>query len=83
LRSQQYLHLYICNNLNWLLGGTKAPGTANMQKMQRKFGVFLPRTADDQQVGMLLQDFEAADRMLEAVSLPLCYSGLHEVLTNS
>jgi amphiphysin len=37
--------------------------------MQRKFGVFLPRTADDAQVGMLLQDFEAADRMLEAV----CY----------
>lgn len=42
-----------------------------MQKMQRKFGVFLPRTADDAQVGMLLADFEAADRMLEAVCLPL------------
>ncbi|KAE9986106.1 hypothetical protein BLS_000039 [Venturia inaequalis] len=38
-----------------------------MQKMQRKFGVFLPRTADDAQVGMLLADFEAADRMLEAL----------------
>lgn len=37
--------------------------------MQRKFGVFLPRTADDAQVGMLLADFEAADRMLEAVCL--------------
>lgn len=48
-----------------------------MQKMQRKFGVFLPRTADDAQVGMLLADFEAADRMLEAVRLPLQICGTY------
>lgn len=48
-----------------------------MQRMQRKLGVFLPRTADDAQVGMLLADFEAADRMLEAVCLLLEMPGRH------
>jgi hypothetical protein len=35
--------------------------------MQRKFGTFLPRTADDAQVSMLIHDFEQADKMLETV----------------
>jgi hypothetical protein len=38
--------------------------------MQRKVGAFLPRTADDSQVGMLIADFEAADKMLETVCYP-------------
>lgn len=38
-----------------------------MQRMQRKMGAFLPRTADDHQVGMLIADFQAADKMLGTV----------------
>ncbi|KAG8525785.1 uncharacterized protein KY384_000545 [Bacidia gigantensis] len=35
-----------------------------MQSVQRRFGKFLPRTADESQVSVLLKDFEDADRML-------------------
>lgn len=35
--------------------------------MQRRFGKFLPRTADETQVGVLLKDFEDADKMLAKV----------------
>ncbi|KIW00624.1 uncharacterized protein PV09_07819 [Verruconis gallopava] len=38
-----------------------------MQRMQRKIGAFLPRTADDSQVAILIADFEAADKMLETL----------------
>lgn len=41
-----------------------------MQSMQRRFGKLLPRTADESQVGVLLKDFEDADKMLAKV----CYS---------
>lgn len=37
--------------------------------MQRRFGKFLPRTADEAQVGVLLKDFEDADIMLAKVFL--------------
>jgi hypothetical protein len=47
-----------------------------MQRMQRKIGAMLPRTADDSQVAMLIADFEAADKMLETV----CYMKLHVYL---
>ncbi|KAI9659439.1 MAG: hypothetical protein M1821_001697 [Bathelium mastoideum] len=35
-----------------------------MQRMQRKFGSYLPRTADEAQVGTMLHEFEEADKML-------------------
>ncbi|KAF2426540.1 hypothetical protein EJ08DRAFT_593457 [Tothia fuscella] len=35
--------------------------------MQRRFGAMLARTADDAQVGMLIHDFESADKMLETL----------------
>jgi len=35
--------------------------------MQRTFGKFLPRTADESQVSVLLKDFEDADKMLSKV----------------
>ena len=35
-----------------------------MQSVQRRFGKFLPRTADESQVAVLLKDFEDADKML-------------------
>jgi hypothetical protein len=38
-----------------------------MQRMQRKVQAFKKGTADDAQVGMLIHDFEAADKMLETV----------------
>lgn len=38
-----------------------------MQSMQRRFGKFLPRTADESQVAVLLKDFEDADKMLAKV----------------
>lgn len=41
-----------------------------MQSMQRRFGKFLPRSADETQVAVLLNDFDEADRMLAKV----CYS---------
>jgi hypothetical protein len=40
-----------------------------MQTMQRKFGKFLPRTADESQVAVLLKDFEDADKMLSKVGM--------------
>ena len=39
-----------------------------MQSMQRRFGKLLPRTADESQVAVLLNDFEDADKMLARVS---------------
>ena len=39
-----------------------------MQSVQRRFGKFLPRTADESQVAVLLKDFDDADRMLTRVS---------------
>ena len=38
-----------------------------MQSMQRRFGKFLPRSADEAQVAVLLKDFEDADKMLTKV----------------
>ncbi|KAF1812486.1 SH3 domain signaling protein [Eremomyces bilateralis CBS 781.70] len=35
-----------------------------MQRMQRKVGAFMPRTAGDAQVNILIHEFEEADRML-------------------
>lgn len=40
-----------------------------MQRVQRKFGKLLPRTADESQVALLLKDFDDADKMLERVSI--------------
>ena len=40
-----------------------------MQSVQRRFGKFLPRTADESQVAVLLKDFEDADIMLAKVIL--------------
>ena len=45
-----------------------------MQSMQRRFGKFLPRTADESQVSVLLKDFEDADKMLAKVGFQ---SGLY------
>lgn len=41
-----------------------------MQSMQRRFGKFLPRSADETQVAVLLNDFDEADKMLAKV----CYN---------
>ncbi|MCJ1362027.1 hypothetical protein MMC16_001129 [Acarospora aff. strigata] len=38
-----------------------------MQSVQRRFGKFLPRSADESQVSVLLKDFEDADRMLTKI----------------
>ena len=35
--------------------------------MQRTFGKFLPRTADESQVAVLLKEFDDADKMLSKV----------------
>lgn len=35
-----------------------------MQSMQRRFGKFLPRSADETQVAVLLNDFDEVDKML-------------------
>ena len=40
-----------------------------MQSMSRRFGKFLPRTADESQVAVLLKDFEDADKMLAKVRI--------------
>ena len=40
-----------------------------MQSVQRRFGKFLPRTADESQVAVLLKDFDDADKMLSKVDL--------------
>lgn len=52
------------------------PSVADMQSMQRRFGKFLPRTADEAQVGVLLKDFEDADIMLAKVFPPIKHSRL-------
>lgn len=41
-----------------------------MQSMSRQFGKFLPRTADESQVAVLLKDFEDADKMLTKAGGP-------------
>ena len=41
-----------------------------MQRMQRKFGTYLPRTADEAQVGTMLHEYEEADKMLAKVINP-------------
>ena len=38
-----------------------------MQRMQRKFGTYLPRSADEAQVATMLHEFEEADKMLAKV----------------
>jgi hypothetical protein len=38
-----------------------------MLKVQRQFGKFMPRTADESHVSVLLKDFEEADKMLTRV----------------
>ncbi len=38
-----------------------------MQSMQRRFGKFLPRSADETQVAVLLNDFDEADKCLAKV----------------
>jgi hypothetical protein len=40
-----------------------------MQKLQRKMGGFLPRSADDAQVSVLLKEFEEGDKLLKIVRL--------------
>lgn len=46
--------------------------------MQRRFGKFLPRSADETQVAVLLNDFEEADKMLAKVryGVPLAWMGI-------
>lgn len=38
-----------------------------MQRMQRKFGRFLPRTPNEADIEAMLRDFNDSDRMLEQV----------------
>lgn len=47
---------------------TRKAGYYRMQSVQRRFGKFLPRTADESQVAVLLKDFDDADKMLTRVS---------------
>lgn len=42
-----------------------------MQKVHRKFGTFLKRSADEQDVGVILQEYRDADQMLDRVSRPI------------
>lgn len=49
---------------------SSATETIVMQSVQRRFGKLLPRTADEAQVGVLLKDFDDADKMLAKVPLP-------------
>jgi len=47
-----------------------------MQRVQRQFGKLMTRSADEAQVGMLIMEFEEADRMLDTVRLELpCEAG--------
>jgi len=50
-----------------------------MQSVQRRFGKLLPRTADEAQVGVLLKDFDDADKMLAKVPLPYLNVGTQEL----
>lgn len=38
-----------------------------MQSVQRQFGKFMKRSADDSQVAVLLKDFDEADKLLSRV----------------
>ena len=38
-----------------------------MQSVQRQFGKYMKRTADEQQISVLLKDFEEADQLLGRV----------------
>lgn len=38
-----------------------------MQRVQRKFGTFLPRTANDADIAAMLREFEEADQMLSKI----------------
>ena len=40
-----------------------------MQSMQRKFGKLLSKSTEDGEVGILLKEFEAADKMLAKVGI--------------
>ena len=48
-----------------------------MQSMQRRFGKFLPRSADETQVAVLLNDFEEADKMLTKVCYIVIYTHMN------
>ena len=39
-----------------------------MQSVQRHFGKYMKRTADENQISVLLKDFEDADQLLTRVS---------------
>lgn len=41
-----------------------------MQSVQRHFGKYMKRSADEKQVSVLLKDFEDADQLLTRVSQP-------------
>ena len=41
-----------------------------MQRMQRKFGRFLPRTPNEADVDAMLRDFHDSEQMLEKVRRP-------------
>lgn len=45
-----------------------------MQRMQRKFGRFLPRTPNEADIEAMLRDFNDSDQMLEKV-LPFAVTG--------
>ena len=47
-----------------------------MQSMQRRFGKFLPRSADESQVAVLLKDFDEADKMLTKVSCSMVLASM-------
>jgi hypothetical protein len=38
-----------------------------MQSVQRQFGKFMKRSADDSQVALLLKDFDQVDKLLDKV----------------
>lgn len=52
-----------------------------MQSVQRHFGKYMKRTADEKQVSVLLKDFEEADHLLTRVR-PLMYESTKETLTS-
>lgn len=53
-----------------------------MQSMQRRFGKFLPRTADETQVAVLLKCFEEADKMLAKVNTSMCLHRLNTIVVD-
>lgn len=48
-----------------------------MQRVQRKFGTFLPRTANDADIAAMLREFEEADQMLSKVCVTSISPYLH------